>query len=357
MYLAPLNYDRFFQRVFSNPVIAKRFFEDVLNVVITDFEILPRKNKITDDAAFVEFDFRCRINGKYYILDMQQWYKTDVVKRFYLYFCNNTSLQLETMKPVHIPLPNDFVYKTKNYGLLEPTITLVWMADDTLGFTEDFVAYSIFPENLNDFMQNDALWATKTKEELLEIRKKVLNIANNTHKSLDFLPENRLIFMFQPNIFRNKIISPYFPWFEFAVKTKNKKNVRSDFKKYFNDPIFSTMIEQLKTTVLKEDDFQYITDWESHYIGLANYNEKIRDEALRDARAEQEQLREQLRAQLREQARIELEQAVQKAKAEEKKHTVRNMRLKGFSAEQIADIADIAITDVLAFFKEIDAEK
>ena len=31
MYLAPFNYDRFFQRLFKDPVIAKRFFEDYLN--------------------------------------------------------------------------------------------------------------------------------------------------------------------------------------------------------------------------------------------------------------------------------------------------------------------------------------
>jgi DNA-directed RNA polymerase specialized sigma24 family protein len=111
------------------------------------------------------------------------------------------------------------------------------------------------------------------------------------------------------------------------------------------------MIEQLKTNVANpnSDDFQYITDWESYYIGLENYNEKIRDEALRDARIEREQMREQ--------ARTELDNAVKKAKAEEKKHTVRNMRLKGFSAEQIADIADINRAEVDAFFEELEAEK
>jgi hypothetical protein len=31
MYLAPFNYDRFFQRLFKDPAIAKRFFEDYLN--------------------------------------------------------------------------------------------------------------------------------------------------------------------------------------------------------------------------------------------------------------------------------------------------------------------------------------
>jgi hypothetical protein len=95
MYLAPFNYDRFFERVFKHTHIAKRFLEDMLDVEIEEIEPLPRKNKITDDAAFVEFDYRCKIKGNYVIVDMQQWYKQDVVKRFYLYFCNNTSLQLK----------------------------------------------------------------------------------------------------------------------------------------------------------------------------------------------------------------------------------------------------------------------
>jgi hypothetical protein len=356
MYLAPLNYDRFFQRIFSNPVIAKRFFEDILNVIITDFEILPRKNKITDDAAFVEFDFRCRINGKYYILDMQQWYKTDVVKRFYLYFCNNTSLQLESMKSVSIPLADGRIYKTKNYEQLEPTITLIWMADDTLGFKEDMISYSIFPESMNDFMKDEEVWANKTKEELLAIRQKVLDIANNAHKNLDFLPENRFILMFQPNIFRNKIMTKYFPWFEFAVKTKNKNNVQADFKKYFKDPIFSTMIEQLKTNVLKDDDFQYIEDWDTYYIELQNYNDKIRDETLKEAREATHIAVQNAVLQEREAA----EAAVQREREtalKEKKHIVRNMRLKGFSAADISDIAGIPLAEVNAFFEELDEGK
>ena len=92
MYLAPLNYNRFFERVFRETQIAKHFLEDFLNVEITSIEQLPRKHQITDDAALVEFDYRCKINDEFVIFDMQQWYKGDVVKRFYLYFCNNTSL-------------------------------------------------------------------------------------------------------------------------------------------------------------------------------------------------------------------------------------------------------------------------
>lgn len=85
MYLAPLNYDRFFKKVFSDKAIAQQFLEDFLDTKIEEIELLKEKHKVTDDASIVEFDFRCKINGAYIIIDMQQWYKMDMVKRFYLY--------------------------------------------------------------------------------------------------------------------------------------------------------------------------------------------------------------------------------------------------------------------------------
>lgn len=351
MYLAPLNYDRFFQRIFSNPLIARRFFEDLLDVTITFFEPLPRKNQITDDAAFLEFDYRCRINGKYYILDMQQWYKNDVIKRFYLYFCNNTSLQLETIKSVNLPMPDGSVYKTKSYDQLEPTITLIWMADDTLGFKEDIVTYSMFPEMMNNFMQNDALWATLSKEELLNLRQEILKIVNNKHKNLDFLSENRLMFLLQPNIFRNKKMTKYFNWFEFAVKTKNKNNVAQDFKKYANDSIFSTMIEQLRTSVLSNSDFEYIDDYDEYMVGVQNYNDMIKRAALKEAGIDVQKMQEKVRIQ-EEKVRAEQEKSLR-----EKKTIVRNMRQKGFSAADIAEITALSMSEINAFFKELDEEQ
>jgi hypothetical protein len=45
MYLAPLNYDRFFERIFKDPETAQSFLEAVLNRTITELEILPRKDQ------------------------------------------------------------------------------------------------------------------------------------------------------------------------------------------------------------------------------------------------------------------------------------------------------------------------
>ena len=62
MYLVPLNYDRYFKKVFSDLNIAKRFLEDFFEVSIETIELLTIHHKITDDAVAVEFDFRCKID-------------------------------------------------------------------------------------------------------------------------------------------------------------------------------------------------------------------------------------------------------------------------------------------------------
>ncbi len=127
---------------------------------------------------FVEFDYRCKIKGKYVIVDMQQWYKEDVVKRFFLYFCNNTSLQLERLKPVNTPVVKKRVNKSKSYDDIEPAITLIWMADDTLGFVDDIIAFTILPEILRAFINETSLWENLNPNELIAYREKVLSILN-----------------------------------------------------------------------------------------------------------------------------------------------------------------------------------
>jgi len=72
MYMAPLNYDRFFKKVFSDDRIAQCFLEDFLDVEITSLERLPSDQRVTDAAALVEFDFRCQIDAEYVIVNMQQ---------------------------------------------------------------------------------------------------------------------------------------------------------------------------------------------------------------------------------------------------------------------------------------------
>ena len=40
MYLAPINYHRFFVKVFSDERIARKFLEDFLDVEIQEFQVL-----------------------------------------------------------------------------------------------------------------------------------------------------------------------------------------------------------------------------------------------------------------------------------------------------------------------------
>ncbi len=358
MYLAPLNYNRFFERVFREIAIVKRFLEDILNVRIEEIEPLPRKHQMTDDAALVEFDYRCKINGQYVIVDMQQWYKRDVIKRFYLYFCNNTSLQLEHLKPVNIPMPNGKTYKTKTYEQLEPSITLVWMVDDNLGFSDDMVAYSMFPEVVSTFMHDDILWNKEDVDSLFKRRAEVLKVMDSKHKNLDFLSKNRLIYMFQSNIIRNKtLVNKALSWFEFASKTKNPNNVAADFKKFSKDPIFSKVMEKLKTSVLSEDDFEYVTDFEAYAVGVQNYNDSIRREVMQDVQWLVKQAEQDARR--AEQAKQQAEQAKQQAEREIKNllakqfSTIEKCLKRGDSIEEIADFLEIDVATIESYVDQL----
>jgi hypothetical protein len=326
MYLAPFTYNRFFERVFKDPFIAKGLLEDILDVTIEELTCLPRKHQITEDASIVEFDYRCKIEGAYVIIDMQQWYKTDVVKRFYMYHCNNTTLQLEELPAVKIPLANGKFYKTKNYHRVEPAWTIIWMADDRLGFEDDFIIFSSLPEMLKDFVTQDALWKAGDIDKLAEQRDKLLKILKNDSKKLSFLSKNRLIFAFQKNIVKNKKFTKYLRWFEFAAKTSNPNNVEADFESYFDHPAILAAMKKLMTSELTHDDFQYITDYKAYAIGVDAYNRKIRLEGREEVleeyepiiqQYEQEKLEDQIKIQVAEQAK---EQAVQeKIRAEQEK--------------------------------------
>jgi predicted transposase/invertase (TIGR01784 family) len=260
MFLAPLNYDKYFNKVFSNEKISKRFLEDFLEANIEEFEMLKGRHRVTDDAALVEFGFRCQIENSFVILDMQQWYKRDVTQRFYLYHALNTGLQLEELpnKRVLYEYSYQKTGKIKDYRALLPVLTLVWMVDDTLGFKDDYVAYTMTPELVTEFIKNEKLWRKPEIIEILKERARVLEILDNQSKELDFLSKNRLIFLLQKNIVKNKTNAKYRKWFEFAEKTKNPDNKKEDFQEYMDDEIFVEIMKRINKRLLTEDDFLYI---------------------------------------------------------------------------------------------------
>ncbi len=270
MYLAPLNYDRFFKKVFSEKHIAQQFLEDFLDTKIEEIELLKEKHRVTDDASIVEFDFRCKIDGAYIIIDMQQWYKMDVVKRFYLYHSLNASLQLERLPEKELTLDrvSKKIKKTKDYHYVEPVLTLIWMVDDNLGFDENYVSYALSPEVSNQFIEDKKLWENPELTDIIKAQQKVLAVLKNDAKGMRFLSHNKLIFLFQKNIVKNKRIKKYVRWFEFAQKTKNKDNKREDFEEYQQDKIFLEIIHRITKKSFNEDENQYVEEqvefWENY---------------------------------------------------------------------------------------------
>jgi len=287
MYLAPLNYDRYFKKVFSELSIAKRFLEDFFEIKIETIELLEIQHKITDDAVAVEFDFRCKIDDCFVIIDMQQWYKPDVVHRFYTYHCINTALQLEKLPLKSIPLEDGTERKVKDYTKILPVITLVWMADDTFGCKEDYLSYTMTPEIVSDFIKNNLLWQNQDITKLLTERAISLEQLTNKTKKLDFLGKNKLIFAFQKNIVANSKkednkYHKYIDWFELAEKTKNKLNQKSDFLKYFEDKIFVELIRRINKEVLTDEDYSYIDNYEQFTERVKRWEKPIYEEGFEE---------------------------------------------------------------------------
>jgi len=280
MYLAPLNYDRYFKKVFSDTRIAKRFLEDFFDITIDELEILPTKHKITDNSTAVEFDFRCKIKDSFIIIDMQQWFKTDIVKRFYMYHSMNTVLQLEKMPDKSIDLEENKKRDIKDYDKLIPVITLIWLADDNLNFKEDFVSYTMTSDTLNDFVRNKNLWKTENILEIIAERNKCLEIIDNRTRKLDFLQKNKLIYAFQPNIVKNQRYSKYLDWFELADKTRNKLNEKGWFDKYLKDDIFAEIIKRINTETFEQSDWDYINNQEDFIEKVKRFEQVFIDEGI-----------------------------------------------------------------------------
>ena len=352
MYLAPLNYDRFFKKVFSDLRISKNFLEAFLGVKIETIENLKNEFKITDDASVVRFDFRCKIEGQYVIIDMQQWHKTDIIKRFYVYHTLNTALQLEGIPMKSLTLAGEKEYVTKDYHGLEPVITLIWMSSDSLKFSEDFITFALYPEPVVDFCKNEILWTEGNLENIENERKKVLTLLNNQTKDLNFLSKNKLIYAFQKNIVKNKKYSPYFEWFEFAEKTLDKKNTKKDFAKYEKNEIFMAVIQRINKETLLSDDFTYITDWALHEERAKRYDDSLRDAITKEIRRE---VIEELKEKEIKKAKKEKEKIKESVRKEVKEEVMNKAKIKfiisshkeGLEPFLIAKISNSSVEEVL----------
>ncbi len=324
MYLAPLNYDRYFRKVFSDTSIAKRFLEDFFDTQIDTIELLTTYHKLTDDSAAVEFDFRCRIGDQFVIIDMQQWYKPDIVHRFYTYHCINTALQLEKIPLKSIYLEAEKEKKIKDYSELLPVITLIWMVDDTLNFRDDYAAYTMTPELVTEFVNNHLLWQNRDMTELLKQRELALAQLKNRTRKLDFLRKNRLIYAFQKNIVRNKKFARYYNWFELAEKTRNRLNEKADFLKFAEDEIFAEIIRRINRETLKEDDYTYIDDYEKFIERVRRYDKGIFQEGVEEG----------------------IEIGREKGRDEEKYEIARKLKSRGMDSHAVSEITGLSVTEI-----------
>ncbi len=357
MYVASLNLDLFFKKVFSNKKVAKKFLEDLLNVKITEIKFLSVENKLTDASIVVKFDFRCKIHGQYVVVEMQQKYKIDVVKRFYLYQCVSTALQLETLQPITNTKPNGETYTEKNYSGLEPVITLIWMVDDMLGFEEDFIAFTTLPEAAKTFITDTKIWE-QPLENIVAERNKVVEILENNTKGLDFFTQNRMIYVFQKNIVKNKRIDlPYYKWFDVANISRNPNNTEEDFSNYKNDKDMAEVINRIRKDKLPPEEFKYVSDlylYEMHNEYIKNeYEAKLAKQTKRYKKAEEkiEQKMEQAEQKV-EQERKEKVQAEQKNKLLQLKFA-ELLLSQGQSVSEIAETLSISIEATIELIKSI----
>jgi hypothetical protein len=358
MYIAPLNLDLFFKKVFSNKRIAKRFLECLLGITITEIKLLSVESKMTDDAVTVKFDFRCKINGHYVIIEMQQKYKIDVVKRFYLYHCVSTALQLETLKPIKVVKPNGETYMEKNYSGLEPVITLIWMVDDMLGFEDDYIAFTTLPEAAKDFISNADLWE-QPLDKILEERKKTLKILDNKTKGLDFFTQNRLIYVLQKNILKNQRVGlPYFKYFDFANISRNKDNKEEDFLKYKDDKDMVEFINRLRKDKLTSEEFKYVSDIHSYDIYIARIEQEHKESIAKKLANQKKRLEKMafehqlILIQKAEQEKQKAEQEKQKAE-QLKIKLAKMMLLQGETIPKISEVLDISIEDTTELVEKI----
>ncbi|MBP6664733.1 MAG: hypothetical protein KA168_05565 [Chitinophagales bacterium] len=336
MYLVPLNYDPFFKKIFSDVRISKRFLEDFLNITIQKIELLPLDTKITNKASFVSFDFRCKIDDQYVIIDMQQWYKSDIVKRFYVYHALDTVLQLEIIGDKSTEGENlPKTQNLRNYDHILPVITIVWLVSDTLGFTDDYISYSPQPDAASGFIYDHQLWQSNNLETLLEARQKCLKILDNNSKNIHFMKQNKLIYAFQKNIVKNTKHEKYYEWFEFAERSLKKNNQEADFDKYRKDEVFMEIMRRLQSGNVTNNDFDLIDAYEQLSDTTAELEQEKQRAEQEKQRAEQEKQRAEQEKQRAEQEKQRAEQEKQRAE-QERLLSAKTMKNDGMPIELIA---------------------
>jgi DNA-binding NarL/FixJ family response regulator len=121
-------------------------------------------------------------------------------------------------------------------------------------------------------------------------------------------------------------------------------------------------MEKLKTTVLPTDDFQYITDFEAHAIGVKNYNDMILREGLKEERQRITYFYEDI-VQRAEQEKQLAEQEKQRAEQEKQVlltkqlHLVEKCLKRGDSLAEIASFLELDRETLDAYIEQLKLSK
>ena len=270
MYLAPMTHDYFFAKVFHKNEVMEGFLSDLLGETVKIIEQLPRKNKLTNEAYYIKFDYRCKIKEQEVVVEMQRGRKLDVVKRFHLYHGVSAALQLERL-PVTSTKSGK---KVRNYSGVVPVLTIVWMAEDTFRTKESLLNYRLFPDALASFIKNEELWEKGDLQELNNKRILLKRMLDYKGRNLDFLPKNQLIFLFQKNILKNQFNHPLFRWIKFAFLTEQGNNVKEDFKEFENHKNFKEMMRVLNIEALTDDEVDMVESFQENLEDMRGYLEE-----------------------------------------------------------------------------------
>ncbi|MGE5340836.1 MAG: hypothetical protein ACM3SY_05065, partial [Candidatus Omnitrophota bacterium] len=178
-------------------------------------------------------------------------------------------------------------------------------------------------------------WRKPDFVELLKTRTSILGVLHNKRKGMPFLSMNRLIFLLQGNIVKNKPHTQYERWFTFAEKTRNDKNDEQDFEEYKNDGIFSEIIRRLNRNALKPDDIVYIENEKKFWEEVNRLERGIYEDGREEGREEGIEIG-------REEGIEEgKKEGIEKGREKEKNETAQNMLKKGFDIDTIMEITGL----------------
>jgi hypothetical protein len=196
-------------------------------------------------------------------------------------------------------------------------------------------------------------------------------LLHNDAKGLDFLPKNRLIYIFQKNIVLNKLITKYFKWFDFAEKTSKEENTKEDFVIYEKDEILMAVTQRLRKDKLVFEEFKEIVDYEKFLIQNKIHEDIVKRDMRKEVKEElKEEVKAEVKGEIREEVKAEVKGEIREEVKDEIKQELREEMieiknqefviagyLKGLKNDFIAELTNLPIEKIEFFIKNYEKEK